>query len=445
MGGDPAAGWRRSEPARGMFAQVQIGPERSDDIPDEPAVRLVIVHPQFRHARGDFDSRGGSSSRPRRAAGRGTAHRLNRNMIVFLAADAKRYEELDDAVRQYLAWTGPRRDRGADQGTRAAAAAGGAGTQAAQGRRRDREPADLGQLPVAARPVQTTSRPLRIDELKADTNRDRLAERASDRLKNADMLRVVQGAQNIRLNLDQHLSSVWSIRPHRGRQAVGVLLPVPLPAPAGRAIGAGERHPGRLQPGRPGTRTASRSRPGTTSRPGGTSGSRIPHEDMPPQLSDTTLLVRPDRATRQRERERAEQEAARAAAAAAAAAAAPVLSARYRRRRGTGSGDGRGFRRRARSRRRIDARAVHPAARHAPGGSGPARSPGTQEHPLLRHRPPRPGALRPRHQPPVPGGHPAPRRPRRRGPGDHRRDHRRSRRTASPTTRPASSPRTPAP
>jgi hypothetical protein len=51
-------------------------------------------------------------------------------------------------------------------------------------------------------------------------------------------------------------------------------------------------------------------------------GLRIPNEDLPPQLSDTTLLVRPDRAIAQRERERAEQEAARAAAAAAASAAA---------------------------------------------------------------------------------------------------------------------------
>ena len=25
-------------------------------------------------------------------------------MVIFLAGDAKRYEELDDAVRQYLAW-----------------------------------------------------------------------------------------------------------------------------------------------------------------------------------------------------------------------------------------------------------------------------------------------------------------------------------------------------
>ena len=61
-------------------------------------------------------------------------------------------------------------------------------------------------------------------------------------------------------------------------------------------------------------------------------GLRIPNEDLPPQISDTTLLVHPDRAIAQRERERAEQEAARAAAAAAAAAAAGTGTA------GTASG-----------------------------------------------------------------------------------------------------------
>ena len=34
----------REQSGRGMFARVQAGPERSDDIPDEAAVRLVIVH-----------------------------------------------------------------------------------------------------------------------------------------------------------------------------------------------------------------------------------------------------------------------------------------------------------------------------------------------------------------------------------------------------------------
>lgn len=78
-------------------------------------------------------------------------------------------------------------------------------------------------------PVQTTSSPLWIDELKAETNRDRLTERASERLRNADMLRVVQGTQNIRLNLDQHLSSVWS----SGHIAVGKLWPPPTTSPPG--------------------------------------------------------------------------------------------------------------------------------------------------------------------------------------------------------------------
>lgn len=58
-----------------------------------------------------------------------------------------------------------------------------------------------------------------MDELKTDTAEDRLAERASDKLRAADMLRSLQGPQNIRLNLDQSLSSVWSA----GRIAVGKL------------------------------------------------------------------------------------------------------------------------------------------------------------------------------------------------------------------------------
>ena len=39
-------------------------------------------------------------------------------------------------------------------------------------------------------------------------------------------------------------------------------------------------------------------------------GLAIPQENIPPQITDSTLLVRPDRAVAQREQERAEQEAA---------------------------------------------------------------------------------------------------------------------------------------
>jgi hypothetical protein len=133
------------------------------------------------------------------------------------------------------------------------------------------------------------------------------------------MLRVVQGPQNIRLNLDQHLSSVWS----SGHIAVGKLweyycqYPY-LPRLADRPV---------LENGilavfnqaiwdHDGFAVAS----GYDDSSGQYLGLRIPNEDLPPQISDTALLVRPDRAITQRERERAEQETARAAAAAAAAA-----------------------------------------------------------------------------------------------------------------------------
>ena len=69
-------------------------------------------------------------------------------------------------------------------------------------------------------PVQpTVDRPVSLDEIKTDTAKDRLAERASDKLRAADMLRIVQGPQNIRLDLDQFLSTVWSA----GHIAVGKL------------------------------------------------------------------------------------------------------------------------------------------------------------------------------------------------------------------------------
>ena len=196
----------REPSARGMFAQVQIGPERSDDIPDEPAVRLVDHAPAVPARAGRRRRHPRSLRVDRRRPGRGTAHRLNRNMIVFLAADAKRYEELDDAVRQYLAWRdlagSEDRIRDLDLPPQ----------QAAQARKRLKDADETVALRISASyqwlliPVQTTSSPLRIDESKADTTKDRLAERASDRLQNADQLRAVQGAENIRLDLDQYLA-----------------------------------------------------------------------------------------------------------------------------------------------------------------------------------------------------------------------------------------------
>jgi hypothetical protein len=81
---------------------VHVAPA-SGDVPDEPAARLVILDPRAPHVRGQKGT-------PAQVAAteiltnRGSAPRLNRNMVVFLAADRQRVEDLYQAAKQYLAW-----------------------------------------------------------------------------------------------------------------------------------------------------------------------------------------------------------------------------------------------------------------------------------------------------------------------------------------------------
>ena len=75
----------------------------SSDVPDEREARLVILGPDFPHANRD------DKSPARREAAvvldsRGGSPRNFRNTLVFLAGDANRLRELEQAVRQYLAW-----------------------------------------------------------------------------------------------------------------------------------------------------------------------------------------------------------------------------------------------------------------------------------------------------------------------------------------------------
>lgn len=93
----------REQRERGDFAAVHIAPASGADVPDEDAVRLVILDPEHHHSRGVADS----PARTMAAAileERGTGPRLNRNMLAFLAPDRNRLQDLEDAARQYLAW-----------------------------------------------------------------------------------------------------------------------------------------------------------------------------------------------------------------------------------------------------------------------------------------------------------------------------------------------------
>jgi hypothetical protein len=195
---------------RGLFARVQAGPETSAEIPDDPFARLVMLHPRFQHSRRDETSTATMFAEST-VLNRGSSPRFNRNMIVFLGPDAKRAEELDQAVRDFFAWQSiaATEDRIKELDLSA--------QQAAQARQRLREADQTVDLRIAGTyhwvlfPVPASGdRPVRLDELKADSAKDRLAERASDKLQQADQLRAVDSPQNIRLELDRHLSEAWA-------------------------------------------------------------------------------------------------------------------------------------------------------------------------------------------------------------------------------------------
>jgi hypothetical protein len=253
---------------------------------------------------------------------RGNSPRMNRNMIVFLAPDAKRYEELDQAVRDFLAWQSiaatEERIRELDLSAQ----------QAAQAKKKLRDADETVNLRIGTTyqwllvPVQSPGQSITLDESKTDTAKEHLADRASDKLRYADRLRVVQGARNIQLDLDQHLSGVWE----RGHIRVGDLWDyyckyVYLPRLSDRAVldkgivGVFDELTWDVE----GFAVAA----GYDDASGRYLGLAIPHQDTCPQITDSTLLVRPERAIAQREQELAEREATRVAAGAGETTTSP--------------------------------------------------------------------------------------------------------------------------
>jgi hypothetical protein len=294
--------------ARGDFARVQIGGEDTGDIPDDPAVRLVICHPRFRHARGDTESEAMKFTRLALDT-RGSAQRVNRNMIVFLAADSKRMEELEDAAREYLAW------KSIAETDERIAELDLSAQQAAQARGKLKSADQTVTLRIADAyhwllvPTEQAGRPVTIDAQRTDASRDHLAERASARLRQSDLLRVVQGARMIRMDLDRHLESVWQdgyIRvgrlweyycrhPYLPRLRDRDVLDAGIQSVATELTWEAE---------------AFAVAAGYDQQAGRFLGLAIPHQDPIGQVTDQTLLVRPDLALAQRDRELAERAAA---------------------------------------------------------------------------------------------------------------------------------------
>lgn len=94
---------RKEQSHRGDFEKVHACPASHGDVPDEMEARLVILSPEHPHTAKANDS----PARQEAAAildSRGSGPRNYKNTLAFLAADANRLRELEQAVRQWLAW-----------------------------------------------------------------------------------------------------------------------------------------------------------------------------------------------------------------------------------------------------------------------------------------------------------------------------------------------------
>ena len=89
---------------RGDFKAVHVLPASGQDVQDDHDARLVVLGPNYPHNREqEADSRAVTAAKAILEF-RGTTPRLFRNGLAFLAPDQARLQDLEDAVRHYLAW-----------------------------------------------------------------------------------------------------------------------------------------------------------------------------------------------------------------------------------------------------------------------------------------------------------------------------------------------------
>lgn len=88
---------------RGHFDAIQVAPASSAEVPDEPGgVRAVVLGVSHPHSGRDASE--AVTEAKDILLQRGTTPRVYRNMLVFIAADARQLDNLKTAVRSALAW-----------------------------------------------------------------------------------------------------------------------------------------------------------------------------------------------------------------------------------------------------------------------------------------------------------------------------------------------------
>lgn len=184
-------------------------PYTQEEIPDEKEVRLVILGPEYPLIKNAEES-------PARKVcqqileKRGNSPRLCKNMLVFLAPDQTKLADLEDAVRQFLAWHSICKDTGLDLKP--------SEKQYVDNKREEAE--SIVKLRIAETwiwcvyPYQTPETINRIDweEIKIQAQQDGLAGKVCKKLRDEEHLMVTYGADRLKLDLERF--NLWQGKNH---------------------------------------------------------------------------------------------------------------------------------------------------------------------------------------------------------------------------------------
>jgi len=181
----------------GDFSRVHPMPRTSSDVSDDLDARLVVLaaeHPYSREA-------GSAAEIAARSIleSRGSTPRLYRNTLVFLAADKMRLQDLNEAVRRFLAWESILSER-------VALNLDPHQVKQAETQRQSADGAITARLPEAYQwllvPEQVNPQAPITWQATRLTGTDALAVRASKKLRNDESLITVLGSTILRKHLD---------------------------------------------------------------------------------------------------------------------------------------------------------------------------------------------------------------------------------------------------
>ena len=182
----------------GDFKRVHPMPASSSDVPDDLDARLVVL--SIDHAYSKEPDNAAETAAKAIFEKRGNAPRLYRNTIVFLAADKTRLQDLDEAVRKFLAWQSILDDRETLDLSHHQVTQAETQRTAADGVVTARLPETYQWLLA---PTQATPQaPITWQTIRL-LGDDALAERASKKLKKDESLVVNIAASRLRMEMDR--------------------------------------------------------------------------------------------------------------------------------------------------------------------------------------------------------------------------------------------------